>query len=318
MSEWETHKQICRDVPFVTNLLGGHTDNRWKQARILLPAFFDKYEEAKANDCERADSYFGGKDAGLLLPWDAHQVEAFAGIAVRTRIQSRGFSGLPDLYTYIVTIEEHAGIFLPRSTLSIEMAVDEIKDAAGSVDLGDLSNVLSDSPNVRLFALAVSPKSLRGTLATPAAGRADAAEYARARLSALLPLIEVMETWRGTDAQMYVDGLTKEQTEVGLDRIRKIERRLRSVLLSLGENGTKRGRRPKAGKEHLIAKVIAASWEMCGLGRPKLSSQSRFIKACAAVLPWHGVHKADVAQFMRTELEKKDVVREGRDGVLID
>jgi len=101
-------------------------------------------------------------------------------------------------------------------------------------------------------------------------------------------------------AQRFVAGLADEMSEV-TSRLTPIEKRP--------------GRRIKGGRENQVACMLAELWRRCGLGEPKTSAQSRFIRACSMVLPLHGIHKSDVAQFMRGELGKKREIH--RRGVLI-
>jgi hypothetical protein len=173
---------------------------------------------------------------------------------------------------------------------------------------------LGDKPLLRLFSAASSAPALSHLLDFPAPTRSELAAIIPEIAEAAGSLQSVLGKWEESDALRYIldrYGAVRIATKY-IERLVDEMSQAQSKMLPIEKRP---GRKIKGGRENTIAWRLAELWQRCGLGEPKTSAQSRFIRACSVVLPWHGVHKADVAQFMRGELAKERVERSP--GVLI-
>jgi hypothetical protein len=166
---------------------------------------------------------------------------------------------------------------------------------------------LGDSVQIRIFGAASSPESLSQLLDHPAPTMAELAQCAEEIEAAAYPLRSALDKWKGSDALRYLEKRRPlgEGPRLSLGILDTQLTRLMNGFADIEAPEARRGRRIQGGRANVTAKAIASLWSRCGLGEPKLSPQSRFIRACSVVLPWHGIHKADVSQFMRSELAKR-------------
>ncbi|WP_445146256.1 hypothetical protein [Dyella sp. Tek66A03] len=231
--------------------------------------------------------------------------------------------GFPDLYESHLAVSVEGNSDWTTVSKSIPThTIDEAHDFFTAVLKGHhgdlLAHALGESPAIRLFGVASAPKALGNMVDVPTPNRTELLRATADIKKGAIALRDALRSWEGTDALNYL-------IDAGLRRdLRNFHSRGSSyplegtveVLCSIEQLFSSpaklQGRPAKGGREHRLAKILARLWTACGLGPPKLSPQSRFVRACAVVLPWHNVHKADVSQFMRAELKK-----ETHKGVLI-
>ncbi|HUW54094.1 MAG TPA: hypothetical protein VMV99_11815 [Rhodanobacter sp.] len=227
--------------------------------------------------------------------------------------------GLPDLFEAGLTIragEEGLGWNYLSELVPAHSAMEayeRFRRALACPYSETLVGVLGDDPRVRAFGVAASPECLSDSLIKTRVPTLSEIHQATTELrAALVPFRDVLQKWEGSDALEYVQRMARV-TEGGASRSRGLGRfdadsalkGLIELAEALGEPEKRRGRPVKGGKENALVYLISRLWQKCGLGEPKYSPQSRFIRACSVVLPWHGIHKADVAQFVRGEIKKE-------------
>lgn len=234
-----------------------------------------------------------------------------------------GRHGFPDLYESHLAVSadgesDWMGVSKPIPTHTIDEAhaffTEVLKGNYGNF----LAHALGESIAIRLFGVASSPNALGNLVDVPIPNRAELLRATADIKKGAVALHDALRAWEGTDALNYLinAGLQRDLknfhsrgTSYPLEGALQV---LSSIEQHFSSTAKPQGRPAKGGREHALAKTLARLWTICGLGPPKLSPQSRFIRACSIVLPWHNVHKADVSQFMRAELKK-----EMRKGVLI-
>ena len=236
-------------------------------------------------------------------------------VAVWWRLRETARYGLPDLYEAKLSVKhgEWADVSELIPAHSEEEAIARFERALISEHANQLASVLGDNANVRAFGAASCPQSLTELLRVPAPTSTELANAITEIREAAGVLGAVLQKWEGSDALLYL----KEWARTANGKLLNWRResgdmyRFAAILVDIHdqfEYAEKRsGRRIAGGRQNVLSRVLAELWHRCGLGEPKFSRQSRFIRACSVVLPWHGVHKADVAQFMRAELDKQRV-----------
>lgn len=231
------------------------------------------------------------------------------------RLVEAARSGLPELYEAVLASVDHEKLVrfdlcYTIPAYSPKEAVDAFEAALFTERPDQLARALGDDMSVRAFAAAACPEHMEKAIAARSRYRPLPREILRELDHAARRFSAVFKRWEGTpelaEARRlrYVKTIERlfHRTEenpspMGLD--------LRPARDEEAMEPLKRGRPKKGGRELVVAHLLAWLWQRCGLGDPKLSAQSRFIRACTQVLPWHNIYKADVAQFMRGELAKK-------------
>ncbi|WP_157469242.1 hypothetical protein [Dyella thiooxydans] len=236
-------------------------------------------------------------------------------LTVFCRIVEIARGGCPDLFEAQLTLLDHenryrVSISETVPVHSLEEATDRFKAALASERASAMTAVLGDTPFVRAFGVSVSPECLTEQLKrTPAPTSSQVRQLSEELSQAVAGLFDVLDRWEGSDALAYLRLFGGTRGAIGrLDWERARQAgiaRLLNPKTSSEVRSSRKGRPLKAGAELALAHALADIWENCGLGEPKFSAQSRFIRACALALPWHNVFKADVAQFMRGETKKQ-------------
>jgi hypothetical protein len=181
-----------------------------------------------------------------------------------------------------------------------------------------ISHMLGGFDAANAFGLAVLPSSLAKLTARPNPTSSELSNAASEIGEAAKQLDAALSKWADSDAFRFVDLYHRYigGARMSLPRtMTEVQRTMTGLEVLKGEfsgQGRKVGRPIRGGREQLIALTIGRLWKRCNLGKVSFVPQSRFVRACAVILPWHGIHKSDVAQFMRAELSKR---REG--GVVI-
>lgn len=258
-------------------------------------------------------------DEEILSPAGAwYETSQSSEFSVRVRQIEIARHGFPDLFeTYLLAFDECENTWNPISEFapanSAEEAFERFRKALDSHYADALAAVLGDLERVRVFAAASSPECLSELLQYPAPTMAELSQASQEIEKSVSQLRSVLEKWQGSDALRYLERRWRlsGESHANLDIVRRELEGMAGGFLKVAPE-RKRGRPLRGGREHVLVRTLAALWKRCGLGEPRLSPQSRFIRACSNVLPWHGVHKADVSQFVRAELGKKR-----RAGVLI-
>jgi hypothetical protein len=220
--------------------------------------------------------------------------------------------GLPDLYAAKIVMldqssQERQDISDAFPTSSPEAAISRLKGALEADHATAMAMVLGDSNRTRIFGVAASPDCMANALRKPAPTQTELHRLQQELGSAVKGLSDVFARWEGTGALSYLERhLRLFRHERQRVQLADTASWLEQISWTGGADVPKRKGRPlNGGTPNVVARALAGLWANCGLGVPKLSPQSRFIRACTMALPWHGIHKADVAQFMRAELAKK-------------
>lgn len=224
--------------------------------------------------------------------------------------------GLPDLFEASLTINPEANqgwryLSEPVPAHSEMEAYERFRDALSSSYADALANLLVDDLRVRAFGVAASPECLNEKLVGTRVPTSSEINQAIAELRAAVePLRDALQKWAGSDALEFIQHMARTKDgrrgfPFGRFDADKALEALTELAEKRGEHEKRRGRPIKGGKENALVLLLSRLWQRCGLGEPKYSPQSRFIRACTVVLPWHGVHKADVAQFVRGEIKKE-------------
>lgn len=221
--------------------------------------------------------------------------------------------GFPDLFEAKIAVfhpdtESWWDICESVPVHSADDAEDRFREALENESALSVCGVLGGGVRAKLFGMAASPVCLERSLCEPAPTQSDLIRLCDEMGGVLSKLQKTVDKWDGSDALLFL-----ERGPVGslLARQRRsslLERAMADIATitdSFTPLASRAGRRMKGGRESVVARALALLWTRCGLGKPKFSPQSRFIRACSVVLPWHGIHKADVSQFMRGELGKR-------------
>lgn len=277
------------------------------------------------------DDRFSRHSAHLLRPagaWAGQWLDENSNspcVAVWYRQIYIGKGSLPDLYEAQIAVSDAVtrgwGVVSKKiPATSVDEALRIFRKSLASAPADAIACAIGDSLTARLFGISAHPENLGCRMSHPAPTVTDLKRAASEIRDASSALEAVLMKWEGTDALRYLERRvdTAEGTSAFSARtvhvVNRLSRGIERFIENL-ESPTRRPGRPiKGGRENVVARNLAAIWTRCGLGDPKFSAQARFIRACAVALPWHDVHKADVAQFMRSELSKKRV---GRGYVLI-
>ena len=272
------------------------------------------------------DAHFYGSDnSGILRPAGAikivhsFQIDGAKGgalsLAVLLRQREIARYGFPDLFeAWLSLFDDENNEWRDISQLIPVHSEDEAVERYLNALNSSQALALGDKPLLRLFSAASSTAALSHLLNYPAPTRSELAAIIPELVEAAESLQSVLKKWEESDALRYM-----------LDRygvLKVAQRTIDRLVDEMGQANSnlrprekRPGRKIKGGRENQVAWRLAELWRRCGLGEPKTSPQSRFIRACSVVLPWHGVHKADVSQFMRGELAKER--HERTRGVLI-
>ena len=317
-AEWTLLRQQIEeqcDALFLGNDL--HSRKLWARHRDFGSIGFSR----------RSDEFTSPKilyPAGLsrvFILSDADQPEI--GISFRQR--DIGRLGLPDIYEAYLYVHGADGM---RRCISYSVPVqspgeafDRFAKALQSPHAEEIFNVCGGNDLGRVFGVAASPECLSKTLSKPAPTTRELEKLTDELCEALSSLLAVYNKWNESDALNYLiaRSLGERRVRTRLSEYQASEQlEIIKEFRTTFEPSKKRSGRPlQGGKNHLVARTLAELWAYCGLGEPELWNESKFIRACALVLPWHGIHKADVGQFMRSELAKK-ARRLNRGIVLID
>jgi hypothetical protein len=224
--------------------------------------------------------------------------------------------GLPDLFeaSLMVNLDSDQGCrylseIVPAHSES--EACERFRNALSCSYADALANLLVDDLRIRAFGVAASPDCLKESLDAMRVPTSSEIQQALGELRAAVePLRDVLQKWAGSDALEFIQRNARSKAgrrgfPLGRFDAVGLSEDLTELAEKRGEPGKRRGRPIKGGKENALVLLLSRLWQRCGLGEPKYSPQSRFIRACSVVLPWHGVHKADVSQFVRGEIKKE-------------
>ncbi|MCP1372625.1 hypothetical protein [Dyella lutea] len=303
---------------FPTRLKGCVSHEESEEWAALRKHWLEKNCDALGRTRYYAQKYSG--EGPILQPAGSWMYEPLSErqdakeLTVYCRMVEIARDGCPDLFEAKLTLLDHENRYCQDISESVpahslEEATDRFKAALASERASAMAAFLGDTPFVRAFGVAVSPECLTEQLKrTPAPTSSEIRQLSEEFSQAVAGLFDVIDRWEGTDALAYLrlfDGTRGALGRLEHERARQTGiARLSDLKTDSQVRAIRRGRPLKAGAELALAHALADIWRNCGLGEPKLSAQSRFIRACGLALPWHNVFKADVAQFMRGEARK--------------
>lgn len=246
-------------------------------------------------------------------------IDADRRLVVRCKQVEIARYGLPDLFEASLTImddEAEQGWNYISELVPAHSPAEAYERFRGALTCSyseALVGVFDDDPRVRAFGVAASPECLSNQLIRTRVPTSSEIQQVTSELRAALESFrDALQKWEGSDALEYVRRMAPIKNGKGgmraawgrFDVTGTLEG-LTELAEKRGEPEKRRGRPIKGGKENALVLLLSRLWRRCGLGEPRYSPQSRFIRACSVVLPWHGVHKADVSQFVRGEIKKE-------------
>ncbi|MBB6243081.1 hypothetical protein [Rhodanobacter sp. MP1X3] len=233
-------------------------------------------------------------------------------IGVSFKQREIGRCGLPDIFAAYLYVQHEEGerqfISYSVPVKSEAEAFERFANALKSPWAEATYIACGEDDLCRVFGVAASPDCLNASLNIPVPTTRELGRVTDELGEALKSLLAVYEKWDGTDALNYLiqrslGGRVRGRT--GTYEANEQLVRLSAFRHTFKRSEKRSGRPILGGKNHLIARLLTKLWVCCGLGEPEFWNDSKFIRACTVVLPWHGIHKADVVQFMRGELAKK-------------
>ncbi|SEO74222.1 hypothetical protein SAMN02800692_1842 [Luteibacter sp. UNC138MFCol5.1] len=319
---------------FVTSLYGWNNDEAWRD--VTDRALIRRRELLLADDptADKLLAYGSDhrKDTALsanrildpaggvyLRPIDQHEDPTVWVVHHQVEL---GSLGLSPIFACGLAVKGDEGVREICERLPFESPDDAVTfflDALSQPRARQIGHALGGSTAARAFGLAMLPESAEKITSRPNPTSGELLDLTVELSHAAGHLHDVLKKWHESDALRYLKDARHGETaskrtlapRFPSDLALLLEG-LRALDADLHQHPKRLGRRVAAGQDQLTATIIARFWKICGLGTLSLSQQSRFIRVCSAILPWHGIHKADVAQFMKAAMKK-----ERRNGVVI-
>jgi len=225
-----------------------------------------------------------------------------------------GGLGLPAVFAFSVAFHTGEALLALCDALpfdSVDRARTFFVDCLQQEKVSMLSTALGGSVASKAFALCALPSSAEHLVSRPNPTRRDITMAVTELTDASERLARVISKWQDTHALSYL-----EAERVGdksrrlfhprlLADLQQLPLDLKMYSSTMGEQPKRAGRPVDAGRDQLVAVVIAALWRRCGLGKVSFTPSSRFMRACSFLLPEYGIPKSDYSQFMRAELRKR-------------